>query len=46
MDSYIEFGRGVVFGWFNLVGSVGGIVGSMIVIIMVGYGSIWGIVGW
>lgn len=36
----------MVFGWLNLVGSVGGIVGSGIVIVMVGYGSIWGIVGW
>lgn len=45
-DSYTESGRGVAFGWLNLVGSVGGIAGSTTATIMAGYGSIWGIAGW
>lgn len=45
-DSYTESGRGVAFGWLNLVGSVGGIAGSTTATIMAGYGTIWGIAGW
>lgn len=45
-DSHSEAGRGMAFGWLNLVGSVGGIAGSGIATVMAGYGSIWGIAGW
>jgi MFS family permease len=36
-DSYTESGRGVAFGWLNLVGGVGGIAGSTTATIMAGY---------
>lgn len=45
-DSYSSSGRGVAFGWLNLVGSVGGIAGSSTATIMAGYGTIAGIAGW
>lgn len=45
-DSYTESGRGVAFGWLNLVGSVGGIAGSTTATIMAGHGSILGVAGW
>lgn len=44
-DSYTESGRGVAFGWLNLVGSVGAIAGSTSATVMAGY-NFWGIPGW
>ncbi|XP_024525802.1 uncharacterized protein LOC9644682 [Selaginella moellendorffii] len=44
-DSYLDGGRGVAFGWLNLVGSLGGIGGSMAATIMAGY-EIAGMPGW
>lgn len=44
-DSHLEGTRGVAFGWLNLVGSVGGIGGTMMATIMAG-GTYWGLPGW
>ncbi len=44
-DSYTESGRGVAFGWLNLVGSVGAIAGSTSATVMAGY-NFGGIPGW
>eukprot|EP01018_Ginkgo_biloba_P031930 Gb_38316 [translate_table: standard] len=44
-DTYLDDARGVGFGWLNLVGSVGGIGGSILATILAGY-NFWGIPGW
>eukprot|EP00249_Psilotum_nudum_P020925 c27903_g1_i2 orf=1788-2504(-) len=44
-DSYLDGGRGVAFGWLNLVGAIGSIWGSMATTILAGY-SIGGLPGW
>ncbi|KAF9620255.1 hypothetical protein IFM89_010990 [Coptis chinensis] len=44
-DSYLDGARGAGFGMLNLVGSVGGIGGSVLATIMAGQ-EYWGIPGW
>lgn len=44
-DSHSEGGRGLAFGWLSLIGSVGGISGSMLATIMAGH-SFAGYAGW
>ena len=44
-DSNNENGRGLAFGWLNLVGCIGGIGGGTLATILAGH-TIWGYAGW
>jgi MFS family permease len=44
-DSNNEDGRGLAFGWLNLVGCIGGIGGGTLATILAGH-TFWGFAGW